>query len=290
MRTHMQAKMSKTTSTPVQRQSTSARHQAELDNSQNIQTQMENAARFGHSLSNISIQPEGVNSADRGRPLTEQVRRKMESAFGQNFSAVRVHEGPQASKIGASAYTQGTDIHFAPGEYQPGSATGHELIGHELTHVVQQRMGRVDVPQGKAIAINQDSRLEGEADVLGSRAAQGGTVSVGSTNTGKHATPAGDTGGSLTIQKGKSKKGMDKTAKEARREGRLNAGQNTEFQNQEGHLPKARKNQHYEEFDVGAGPQDRGSRRGVQLVESSTNKVLKQYHTDDHYEQFKAIK
>jgi hypothetical protein len=36
----------------------------------------------------------------------------MDAAFGANFSAVRVHVGPQAERIGAVAFTLGSDIYF----------------------------------------------------------------------------------------------------------------------------------------------------------------------------------
>jgi hypothetical protein len=73
----------------------------------------------------------------------------MEAAFKTDFSAVRVHEADTAASLGAHAFTRGHGLHFAPGEYRPGSAAGQKLIGHELTHVVQQRAGRVAVPQGR---------------------------------------------------------------------------------------------------------------------------------------------
>ncbi len=65
----------------------------------------------------------------------------------------------------------GQDLHFAPGKYSPASSHGQELIGHELAHVVQQRAGRVAVPQGKGAPINADPALEAEADQLGKKAA-----------------------------------------------------------------------------------------------------------------------
>ena len=40
----------------------------------------------------------------------------------------------KAEEIGALAYAQGTDIHFAPGQYNPECQEGQKLIGHELTH------------------------------------------------------------------------------------------------------------------------------------------------------------
>lgn len=111
-----------------------------------------------------------------GQPLPNKVRGKMESSFGQDFSGVRVHQGPEASSIGAVAYTRGSDIHFAPGAYNPSSSSCQQLLGHELTHVVQQRAGRVRAPAGARIPINADRGLEREADVHGAKAARGEPV------------------------------------------------------------------------------------------------------------------
>ena len=83
-----------------------------------------------------------------GRPLPDAVRGKMEAALGADFSNVRVHVGPQAERIGAIAFTLGSDIYFAPGRYQPDTVYGRQLLGHELAHVVQQRAGRVRNPLG----------------------------------------------------------------------------------------------------------------------------------------------
>ena len=62
--------------------------------------------------------------------------------FGYDFSGVRVHTDGIASKSAersnAHAYTVGSDIAFASGKYAPDTATGVKLLGHELTHVVQQ--------------------------------------------------------------------------------------------------------------------------------------------------------
>lgn len=78
----------------------------------------------------------------RGSPLPDGTRRVMESRFGYDFSGVRVHTGPPATALNrdlnALAFTTGTDIYFAPGEYRPDSLTGQHLLAHELTHVVQQ--------------------------------------------------------------------------------------------------------------------------------------------------------
>jgi hypothetical protein len=66
----------------------------------------------------------------------------MESAFGSDFSGVRVHTGSEAHAlnraVNAVAFTTGQDIFFRDGAYSPGSTDGKELLAHELTHVVQQ--------------------------------------------------------------------------------------------------------------------------------------------------------
>jgi uncharacterized protein DUF4157 len=82
----------------------------------------------------------------------------------------RVHIGPQASRIGAVAFTTGSDLYFAPGQFQPDTIKGQQLIGHELAHVIQQRQGRVRTP-GHGMAVVQDRALEAEADRMGMRAA-----------------------------------------------------------------------------------------------------------------------
>jgi hypothetical protein len=110
-------------------------------------------------------------STTGGQPLPPDVRQKMESFFGTRFDDVRIHTGQQAANLGALAFTQGSDIHFAPGQYNPRTPQGQQILGHELTHVVQQRAGRVRNPFGNGIAIVHDRALEAEAERMGHRAA-----------------------------------------------------------------------------------------------------------------------
>jgi len=93
----------------------------------------------------------------------------METVFETSFSDVRVHVGPQAAAIGASAFTLGSSIYFAPGQYAPRSPHGQRLLGHELTHVVQQRAGRVRNPFRSGMAVVQDPGLEAEAERMSLR-------------------------------------------------------------------------------------------------------------------------
>ena len=127
-----------------------------------------------------------------GHAMPQPVQARMEEAFGVDFSAVRIHEGPRAHALGARAYTQGTEVHFAPGEYQPGSQSGQELLGHELAHVVQQSHGRVQATaQRKGLGVNDDSALEAEADAMGARAARGERVGGGASSAGPAAASSG---------------------------------------------------------------------------------------------------
>ncbi len=105
------------------------------------------------------------------QPLPDPVRQKMESLFNTSFADVRVHVGPQASSIGALAFTHGSNLYFAPGQYNPTTTQGRRILGHELTHVVQQRAGRVRSPFGAGVAVIQDRGMEAEAERMGMTAA-----------------------------------------------------------------------------------------------------------------------
>ncbi len=87
-----------------------------------------------------------------------------------DLSAVRVRQAPVADSMGALAFAQGSEIHFAPGAFDPNNAQGMEQVGHELAHVVQQRAGRV---AGAGGGVDADPGLEAEADAFGGAATRG---------------------------------------------------------------------------------------------------------------------
>jgi len=107
-----------------------------------------------------------------GQPLPVAVQRRMESLFSADFSAVRVHVGREALAVQAMAFTHGSNLYFAPGRYDPVSPGGLRLLAHELTHVVQQRAGRVRNPFGSGVALVRDPALEAEADRMGLKVVQ----------------------------------------------------------------------------------------------------------------------
>ena len=103
--------------------------------------------------------------------MPEAIQLKMESLFKTSFSDVRIHVGPDAGLIGASAFTQGSDVFFAPGQYNPNTPGGQRLLGQQLAHVVQQRTGRARNPFGSGVAVVNDPMLKAEAEMMGARAA-----------------------------------------------------------------------------------------------------------------------
>lgn len=110
-----------------------------------------------------------------GRPLQRGVRSRLEEAFDRSLADVRVHTGPAAGRtaraLGASAWTLGAHVAFAPGRYVPGTRRGDELLAHELTHVVQQgEEGRRAAATGGDIRVAPSgSRGESEAKAMAGR-------------------------------------------------------------------------------------------------------------------------
>jgi hypothetical protein len=95
-----------------------------------------------------------------GKPLDAGTRAFAQTRFGHDFSHVRVHTDARAAEsaqaVDASAYTVGRDVVFAAGEYAPDTATGQQLLMHELTHTLQQERQpvpgvlKMDSPAGPA--------------------------------------------------------------------------------------------------------------------------------------------
>jgi Domain of unknown function (DUF4157) len=103
------------------------------------------AARNDSPIRSPSTAPLAVHKTlrSRGQLLDADTRAYFEPRYGHDFSRVRVHADQQASEaaraVDAAAYTVGSQIGFAEGRYQPGTAAGRRLLAHELAHVAQQR-------------------------------------------------------------------------------------------------------------------------------------------------------
>ncbi len=106
---------------------------------------VQRAARDGNGVAEDAEEAVTAASASSGASLPESLMRKFEGALGSDLSGVRVHTGEASQKaadaVGAKAYTMGNDIHFGAGHYDPSSATGEQLLAHEVAHTVQQSGG-----------------------------------------------------------------------------------------------------------------------------------------------------
>jgi len=99
-----------------------------------------------------------------GTPLDTGVRSRMESAFGYDFSRVRIHaDESMAGNLNSRAFAIGKDIAFGIGEYAPGTFIGDALIAHELAHVVQQGegIGSGEKQEGESggVALEEDANV-----------------------------------------------------------------------------------------------------------------------------------
>lgn len=103
----------------------------------------------------------------QGRPLPASLLGLASRFFGEDLSDVRLFVGPQPGRMGALAFTLGSQIHIAPEEDRPFSPRWLRLLGHELTHVIQQRRGRARNPHGRGVFVLKDPALEAEADRMG---------------------------------------------------------------------------------------------------------------------------
>ncbi|RUL68508.1 DUF4157 domain-containing protein [Dyella choica] len=106
----------------------------------------------------------GAMANETGMP--HQLKAGIEALSGMDMSDVRVHRNSdKPSQLNALAYAQGNNIHLGPGQ--------ERHLPHEAWHVVQQRQGRVQPTMQMAGAhVNDDERLEREADTMGAKALQ----------------------------------------------------------------------------------------------------------------------
>ena len=106
-----------------------------------------------------------VAARGRGLPADLALTNRVGSALGDSLSDVRIHRDDGAAalarSVSARAFTVGSDIFFGPGEYEPTTRAGRELLTHELVHVVQQR----GAPRSGPLTVSQPGdALEREAE------------------------------------------------------------------------------------------------------------------------------
>lgn len=90
--------------------------------------------------------------------IPTQMKLDYERSSGLSFNDVRIHyNSDRPARLGALAYTQGTQVFIGPGQEQH--------LPHELGHVIQQKLGLVR-PTGTiaGMPLNDSVKLERAAD------------------------------------------------------------------------------------------------------------------------------
>jgi hypothetical protein len=141
-----------------------------------------------------------------GGPVPDGVRRRMERVTGADLGEARVHVDAEADRLtdalGARAFTVGADVFVRRSEYRPGTAGGDALLGHELTHVVQQR--GADATVQRLIRANYPWRgvvtNPAGADVYQNAAGPAGNVLLATTQPGEIVNVVGGIGVYLDVR------------------------------------------------------------------------------------------
>jgi hypothetical protein len=125
--------------------------------------------RLNESAGAVQLQAlsDRMNGAERANRtgLPDALKAGIESLSGISMDHTRVrYNSPKPAAMQAHAFTQGSEIHVAPGQEQH--------LAHEAWHVVQQSQGRVrpTTQLMGSVPLNDDADLEREADAMGARA------------------------------------------------------------------------------------------------------------------------
>lgn len=131
-------------------------------------SRVQRSATVGLAGGDVDADTERAITSQRGggKPLPGPARHSMESAFGADFSGIRVHEGSTSTdlndRIQAKAFTVGGDVFFRDGMPDVESSQGQHLLAHELAHTVQQGAARRSI-QRSTITPTIQRRLSGRA-------------------------------------------------------------------------------------------------------------------------------
>ncbi len=113
-----------------------------------------------NNIDTLDLSSKSFQKSENKTGLPDNLKNGLENLSGMSMDDVKVHyNSPKPAQLQSLAYTQGVDIHLAPGQEQH--------LPHEAWHVVQQKQGRVHPAfQIMGIGVNNDAGLEQEADVM----------------------------------------------------------------------------------------------------------------------------
>ncbi|BBL71041.1 DUF4157 domain-containing protein [Methylogaea oryzae] len=140
--------------------------QRKLQEMANNSHQARRAAQL-QAMATHHLTQQPIQKMENNTGLPDNLKTGMENLSGMSLDDVKVHRNSdKPAQLQAHAYTQGTDIHLAPGQ--------EKHLPHEAWHVVQQKQGRVKptLQLKDNVHVNDDAGLEQEADVMGANAMQ----------------------------------------------------------------------------------------------------------------------
>lgn len=101
-----------------------------------------------------------------GEPLPSSVEGQMAGHLGHSFAEVRIHRDDYAAhvsrQLNARAFTYDRHLFFGDGAYDPHSAAGQRLLGHELVHTLQQS-GQGSMIQRAKLSAAEKQQLDAAA-------------------------------------------------------------------------------------------------------------------------------
>jgi hypothetical protein len=137
--------------------------QRKLQEIANNSPQTKQAAKLQAMANTYTAQhQQPIQKKENNTGLPDNLKSGIENLSGYSMDDVKVHyNSDKPAQLQAHAYAQGTDIHLASGQ--------EKHLPHEAWHVVQQKQGRVKptIQMKGKVNINDDARLEKEADVIG---------------------------------------------------------------------------------------------------------------------------
>jgi hypothetical protein len=156
-------------------------HQSDVEQDDVERTQLDRMRLLG--MRKRQVQRKAARQAGAGAKIPETggtgleagLRERMEPQLGADLSNVKVHTGGEsataAEKLGARAFTTGSDVHFGAGEFAPGTKEGDRLLAHELTHAVQAQKSGI---QRKPAASDHAGEEHGNGEAGDHRVSQPG--------------------------------------------------------------------------------------------------------------------